>query len=56
MVECVVIESELTRFLIFKYVRKLGEMVFGARLLFPYFWIDPNVGWIDAGAGVDRSS
>ena len=48
MVECVVIESELTRFLIFKCVRKLEEMVFGARLLCPYFWIDPS-------AGVDRS-
>ena len=47
--ECVVIGCESTRFLIFKCVRKLGKMVFGARLSFPYFWIDP-------GAGVNLSN
>ena len=49
VVECGVIGCESTWFLIFKCVRKLGEMVFGAKLSFPCLWIDP-------GAGVDRSN
>ena len=35
-------------FLIFKCVRKVGEIVFGIRFLFPYFYIDPGTGEIDS--------
>ena len=37
-----------TLFLIFKCVRKVGEIVFGIRFLFPYFYIDPGTGEIDS--------